>query len=49
LNSFKVRINSLKIAHVTDLKQTNFIERLVEDTLAAETAPDGQALHFQAN
>ena len=32
---------------VVDLKQTNFIERLVEDTLAAETAPDGQALTFQ--
>ena len=30
------------------MKQTNFIERLVEDTLAAETAPDGQALTFQA-
>ena len=30
------------------MKQTNFIERLVEDTLAAETAPDGQALTFQS-
>ena len=49
MNSFKVRFNSLNTAPVTDLKQTNFIERLVEDTLAAETAPDGQALHFQAN